>query len=246
MNYADNRDEAPEASRLGTFDVSWPIVNMPTTHTLGSPSVEDEEAKAAASALSSDEKLLTTGEMARLSNSTLRTVRFYEEEGILRPAKRTEGGHRLFRRSELDRLLFVSDLRVAGLALDEIKEILELKRAAGSAPEAAKSAMRILNGRIAELEEKAAVLTRLRDEFLQTSNIVSACLTCHDHESFPDGCSACSVIRSQTSLPRSARVVWSVGSLPMKPGALSNGDEAASAKPSIEPAPTPVAVKSGS
>src|SRR5690348_9179110 len=61
---------------------------------------------------------LTTGEMARLSNSTLRTVRFYEEEGILRPARRTEGGHRLFERTELDRLMLVTDMRMAGLSLD--------------------------------------------------------------------------------------------------------------------------------
>src|SRR5512135_1014731 len=52
----------------------------------------------------------TTGEMARLSDNTLRTVRFYEEAGIIRPVGRTEGGHRLFERAELDRLLLVSDL----------------------------------------------------------------------------------------------------------------------------------------
>lgn len=43
-----------------------------------------------------DGALLTTGEMARQSSNTLRTVRFYEEEGILRPVRRTDGGHRLF------------------------------------------------------------------------------------------------------------------------------------------------------
>ena len=36
-----------------------------------------------------DGTLLTTGEMARRSSNTLRTVRFYEEEGILRPVRRT-------------------------------------------------------------------------------------------------------------------------------------------------------------
>ena len=80
--------------------------------------------------------LLTTGEMARLSNSTLRTVRFYEEEGILRPARRTEGGHRLFERSELDRLMLVTDMRMAGLSLDDIKAILEVKKAASTGADA--------------------------------------------------------------------------------------------------------------
>jgi MerR family Zn(II)-responsive transcriptional regulator of zntA len=168
--------------------------------------------------------------MARLSNSTLRTVRFYEEEGILRPAKRTEGGHRLFRRTELDRLLFVTDLRTAGLSLDEIKEILELKKSAASGEAAAKEARRIFTSRIQELEGKVAVLTRLRDEFSRTSDIVSACLSCRDNEHFPDACGDCSVMTSHASLPRSARVVWSVGSTPSKP-LVSPADEDAVAHP---------------
>ena len=160
---------------------------------------------------SGDDKLLTTGEMARLSNSTLRTVRFYEEEGILRPVKRTDGGHRLFDRGELDRLLFVSDLRTAGLSLDEIKEILALKKGAANGKDAAKDVRRILGVRIQELHEKLAVLTRLRDEFAQTSEIIASCLTCQDNEGFPEGCRECSVITSHAHLPRSTRVLWAVG-----------------------------------
>lgn len=167
----------------------------------------------------SDDKLLTTGEMARLSNSTLRTVRFYEEEGILRPVKRTDGGHRLFDRGELDRLLFISDLRMAGLSLDEIKEILELKKASSTAKDAAQEVRRIFGARIQELHEKLAVLTRLRDEFARTSESIASCLGCQDNESFPEGCRDCSVITSHAHLPRSTRVVWSVGSAPARPSA---------------------------
>src|SRR4051812_49065308 len=148
--------------------------------------------------------------MARLSNSTLPTVRFYEEENILRPARRTEGGHRLFRRAELDRLLFVTDLRTAGLSLDEIKEILELKKSSASGAQAAKTATRIFGARIQELQEKVAVLSRLREEFTRTTDIVSACLVCNDNEMFPNGCGSCSVMTSHSSLPRSTRVVWAV------------------------------------
>ena len=42
--------------------------------------------------------------MARLTGNTLRTVRFYEEAGILRPDRRSAGGHRLFSQHELERL----------------------------------------------------------------------------------------------------------------------------------------------
>ena len=182
-------------------------------------------------AKSGDDKLLTTGEMARLSNSTLRTVRFYEEEGILRPVKRTDGGHRLFDRGELDRLLFVSDLRTAGLSLDEIKEILELKKGAATPKDAAKEVRRILGVRIQELHEKLAVLTRLRDEFAQTSEIIASCLVCQEPDSFPEGCRDCSVISSHAHLPRSTRVVWSVGAS----HARSNGQEKAEGEPAKGP-----------
>jgi DNA-binding transcriptional MerR regulator len=175
-----------------------------------------------------DEKLLTTGEMARLTSSTLRTVRFYEEEGILRPARRTDGGHRLFDKSELDRLLFVSDLRTAGLSLDEIKEILEVKKTATSGQQASEEVRRILSERIQDLEEKLVVLTRLRDEFVRTAEIVTGCLNCNDNEVFPNDCSDCSVISTQPELPRSARVIWSVVASQDKQGA----EDGASTSPS--------------
>jgi DNA-binding transcriptional MerR regulator len=152
--------------------------------------------------------LLTTGEMARCSNNTLRTVRFYEEEGILRPARRTEGGHRLFEKSELDRLMLVTDMRMAGLSLDEIKQILEVKQSAASGGEAARQATRILSLRIEDLHEKLLVLTRLREDLTATSDIMSACMDCHDAK-FPHSCDSCSVMASQSSLPRSMRVLWS-------------------------------------
>jgi DNA-binding transcriptional MerR regulator len=149
--------------------------------------------------------------MARLSHSTLRTVRFYEEEGILRPARRTEGGHRLFERTELDRLMLVTDMRMAGLSLDDIKAILEVKKTAATGAEAASEATRVLNARIEELKEKIAVLTRLRDDLTETSKIVSACLNCQEPTSFPANCATCSVMTQHQVLPRSVRVLWSIG-----------------------------------
>ena len=131
-----------------------PIVSAPATSSQDAPADVGPQAEADRSR---EPALLTTGEMARLSNSTLRTVRFYEEEGILRPARRTDGGHRLFERTELDRLMLVTDLRMAGLSLDDIKAILEVKRAAASGSAAAESAIRVLGTRITELKETLGI-----------------------------------------------------------------------------------------
>ena len=154
-----------------------------------------------------DGALLTTGEMARSSNNTLRTVRFYEEEGILRPVRRTDGGHRLFDRRELERLMLVTDMRTAGLSLDEIKQILEVKQRATSGSDAARQATSILTRRVEELKEKLAVLARLRDDLVQTTALMATCMECNEG-GFPDRCEACPVM-SSPSLPRSMRVLWS-------------------------------------
>ncbi|MFO0754866.1 MAG: MerR family transcriptional regulator [Byssovorax sp.] len=167
--------------------------------------------------------LLTTGEMARCSSNTLRTVRFYEEEGILRPARRTEGGHRLFEKAELDRLMLVTDMRMAGLSLDEIKQILEVKQTGASGGEAARKASRILTSRMEELREKLLVLNRLREDLSETSELMSGCADCHDAK-FPAGCDQCTVMTSRPTLPRSLRVLWSTnGPKPDDAPARMNG-----------------------
>jgi MerR family Zn(II)-responsive transcriptional regulator of zntA len=173
--------------------------------------VSQPDEKGAEAGAGDDGALLTTGEMARRSSNTLRTVRFYEEEGILRPVRRTEGGHRLFDQRELERLMLVTDMRAAGLSLDEIKQILEVKQNAATGSEASRMALGLLARRIEELRDKLAVLARLQDDLTQTTDIMSACMTC-DGTRFPLRCDTCSVITSQATLPRSMRVLWSTQS----------------------------------
>jgi DNA-binding transcriptional MerR regulator len=181
-----------------------------------SPARDDVSASAQPAA----PRWLSTGDMARLSNNTLRTVRFYEEEGILRPLQRSEGGHRLFEPKELERLLLVTDLRAAGLSLGEIKQLLELKQHASSGADAAHKVTLVLAERVRELELRIAALARLRDDLARTAGIVAeACGACTDGTRFPDECATCSTMTTQGSLPRGLRVLWSVG------------DEAADAPP---------------
>ncbi len=154
-----------------------------------------------------DSELLTTGEMARRSGNTLRTVRFYEEEGILHPVRRTEGGHRLFDQRELERLTLVTDMRTAGLSLDEIKHLLEVKQRGSLGCESARLATEMLGRRIEELRGKLAVLSRLQEDLTRTTNVMTVCIDCND-SGFPQRCDSCQVM-NQPSLPRSMRVLWS-------------------------------------
>lgn len=154
------------------------------------------------------EELLTTGDMARLSNNTLRTVRFYEEEEILKPAKRSEGGHRLFPRTELDRLLLVSELREAGLSLDEIKDVLTMKESGSTARVAGERALGMIRAHVRALDAKLEVLARLRQDLVTTSELLAVCAQCTDGN-FPSNCQNCSTIDANR-VPLPMRVVWGV------------------------------------
>jgi DNA-binding transcriptional MerR regulator len=153
----------------------------------------------------------TTGEMARLSDNTLRTVRFYEEAGILRPVGRTEGGHRLFERPELDRLLLVTDLREAGMSLEEIRTLLDAREKAGSGAEAARTIVASLRRHIENLNRKLEVLTRLHDDLAKTIDTASDVLGCEGHKFSPDTCPACAKLQTSRSLPRAMRVLFPTG-----------------------------------
>jgi DNA-binding transcriptional MerR regulator len=68
---------------------------------------------------------LRIGEVAQLTGTTPRTIRYYEELGLLAPASdREPGAHRLYDDADVERLAEVLRLRrVLGLSLDELKEL---------------------------------------------------------------------------------------------------------------------------
>ena len=70
--------------------------------------------------------LLRIQEVAAEVGLTARTIRYYEELGLLKPAARSEGSYRLYGADDLERLRFIKGLRDdAGFSLTEIGQLLE-------------------------------------------------------------------------------------------------------------------------
>jgi DNA-binding transcriptional MerR regulator len=152
--------------------------------------------------------LLTTGDMARLSNNTLRTVRFYEEAGILQPDRRSAGGHRLFSRRQLERLRFITDMRLAGLSLEEIRELLDLKPGSATGLEAADRLEAALDRQVDALGEKVRQLNRLQRELRRVHKLLQECRRCTDEDWEPWRCEDCDLWEGKGRLPQSMRVLW--------------------------------------
>ena len=151
-------------------------------------------------------ELLTTGDMARLSNSTLRTVRFYEQEGLIEPERRSPCGHRLFSGRELTKLQLALDLREAGLSVQSIKDLFCLKSGCDCPEEASQRMSNALTEQIDAMQQKIAKLRKLREELTAMVSVLTECQSCEEG-SFPVSCGNCDVL-GNPELPRALRVLW--------------------------------------
>lgn len=66
------------------------------------------------------------GEVAERTGLSLRTIRYYEEVGLVVPSARSQGGFRLYNEPDVDRLLLIMRMKPLGFQLDEMRELLAI------------------------------------------------------------------------------------------------------------------------
>lgn len=66
------------------------------------------------------------GELAKIANCTVETVRYYEKEGLMPAPERQENNYRRYTQLHLNRLRFIRNCRVLDLNHDEIRELLKM------------------------------------------------------------------------------------------------------------------------
>ena len=131
-----------------------------------------------------DHQALRIGELARLVGTTPRTIRYYEEVGLLPSAgRRASGSHRVYGTAEVERLREVMRLKdLLGLTLDSLKELLAAEEARAEvraqlrgediSPERRRQLLVEAGGHIERQLElvraRAAELARLQDELVET------------------------------------------------------------------------------
>lgn len=64
------------------------------------------------------------GEVSERVGLSLRSMRYYEEEGLITPAGRTPGGFRLYSEYDVQRLLLIMQMKPLGLSLEQMREVL--------------------------------------------------------------------------------------------------------------------------
>ncbi|MCU6480654.1 MerR family transcriptional regulator [Arthrobacter sp. A2-55] len=111
------------------------------------------------------------GELADRSQMSLRTIRHYDEVGLLKPSGRTEGGFRLYTERDFTRLLLIRRMKPLGFTLEAMSDLLrvidELEKSEPGEGDADVRSQ--LNGFIEEAAKRRAKLEEqlgMADEFL--------------------------------------------------------------------------------
>ncbi|ROO63113.1 DNA-binding transcriptional MerR regulator [Micromonospora sp. Llam0] len=72
----------------------------------------------------SSRELMQIGEVAERTGLSLRTIRYYEEVGIVEPSARSQGGFRLYTDDDVDRLQVVKRMKPLEFTLEQTRELL--------------------------------------------------------------------------------------------------------------------------
>jgi len=112
------------------------------------------------------------GELADRTGLSLRTIRHYDEIGLLKPSGRSEGGFRLYTGIDLERLLVIRRMKPLGFSLDEMAELLRIidARSAEDATVDTAEAEEIFQRIVTDARARRAKLQQqleMADEFLE-------------------------------------------------------------------------------
>lgn len=109
--------------------------------------------------------VLSIGQLARSAQVGVDTIRFYEKQGLMPRAARRASGYREYGNDDLRRLQFIRRAKDLGFSLEEIAELLALKRTPSRGVEKVKAVARQklqqVDAKLAELQRLRAVLAEL-------------------------------------------------------------------------------------
>jgi DNA-binding transcriptional MerR regulator len=111
------------------------------------------------------------GETAGQSGVPAKTIRFWEDRGLLPPPARTPAGYRDYGPAILERLAFIRHAQAAGLTLGAIRQVLDI-RGGGQPPCVHVTAL--IAQRLSEVEARLAELTRARDQLAALADRAAA------------------------------------------------------------------------
>jgi MerR family copper efflux transcriptional regulator len=102
------------------------------------------------------------GELSERAGVTPRTVRYYESLGLIPPGEREGGGQHHYPEATVARLRKIEQLKLLGLTLDEIGDVIELYFTDPSGARAKRRVLTMLRQHLTEVDDNLAKVQKLR------------------------------------------------------------------------------------
>ncbi|KPN47090.1 heavy metal-responsive transcriptional regulator [Mycobacterium intracellulare] len=143
------------------------------------------------------------GELAKLANTSAKTIRFYEDSGLLPPPARTVSGYRDYGPEMVERLRFIRRGQAAGLTLQKVRQVLAIHDR-GEVP--CGHVRQVLNTRLDQVRAQIAELVALEGH-LQTllDRASRGAATEHDHST------VCWILEGDLDAPANVELTQSRG-----------------------------------
>ena len=107
------------------------------------------------------------GELAKHLGITTRTIRYYEEIGLMPTPDRLDSGIRVYTKPEVLRLKFILKLKELGITLAEMQELSDLYDSTQKQHSVMPRLVKILDGHIAKIDQKMSRIAALRYDLAQ-------------------------------------------------------------------------------
>jgi len=120
------------------------------------------------------DEALSIAELREATGLTARTLRYYEELGLLPGVRRRAGGRRVYGRDEVQRLRFITRLKALGLSLAEIRELGAVYAIEGSTRAMLGRLDQLLGRHLDEIDGRLGELMALRDEIAKYRDHVAS------------------------------------------------------------------------
>ncbi|MCM0650180.1 MerR family transcriptional regulator [Clostridium swellfunianum] len=114
-----------------------------------------------------NKELMTVGELAKKMDTTVRTLQYYDKEGVLKPSAQSEGGRRLYSNKDMVKLHQILSMKFLGFSLDDIKNRLISLDTPQEVANLLNEQAKIIKKKISSLTEALSAIEALQDEVKQ-------------------------------------------------------------------------------
>ena len=144
--------------------------------------------------------MMLIGDLAARAGVSTRTIRFYEELGMIQPQERTAGGFRRYSDEQLRRLNIISSLKSLGFELERISQLFALRLSMETGGDLANAMIGLLGEQQSEIDRKIEQYAAMKERNARGIEVLRDCLSC-SIAVFDRDCHNCDVYRQHEVVP---------------------------------------------